>query len=54
VIVPKRHALLAYEMTDAQSQEAMLRIVEHYEFLAERVQDRAKCSSSRFTMFRTG
>ena len=34
--------LLAYEMKDAQSREAMLRIAEEYEFLAERAQQRAK------------
>jgi hypothetical protein len=34
--------LLAYEMKDAQSREAVLRIAEEYEFLAERAQQRAK------------
>ena len=34
--------LLAYDMKDAQSREAMLRIAKDYELLAERAQQRAK------------
>ena len=34
--------LLAHDMKDMQSREAMLRIAKDYEYLAERAQQRAK------------